>query len=84
MERLEHDADPRAPKARERVLAKAAEAGAVNLDRARIGPLKARHHHQQGGFARARRPDEGGCFAAPYFKRNPFEYMDPRRAASQA
>ena len=67
VERLEHNADPLPSEARERVLAKPVEADAVNLDRARIGLLKARHQHEKGGFARARRPGEGGSFAAPYF-----------------
>jgi hypothetical protein len=72
MERLEINANPRTPEAGERILPKAIKASAIHFDRTRIRPLKTRHNHEKGGFARSRRPDETGCLTAPDFQRDPF------------
>src|ERR1019366_9467002 len=83
MKRLENDPDPGATEARQRILAKAIKAGAIHLDRARIGPLQASHDHEKGGFPRSRRPGEANCFAAPYFQRDSLEDMNPRGTAPE-
>ena len=53
MERLEHDADLAAAKARQRVLVEGIERGAVDHHLSAVRTLQSRHHHQQRGFSRA-------------------------------
>ena len=79
MERLEHDADLAAAKARQRVLVERIEILAGDGDRAAIGPLQPRHHHQQRGLARTRRSDQANRLAAAYIQVDVFENMDAGR-----
>ena len=58
MKRLEDDADLAAAEARQRVLVEGIERRAVDHHLSAIRTLQPRHHHQQRGFARARRADQ--------------------------
>ena len=53
VKRLEHDADLAAAEAGQRVLVEGIERRAVDHHLSAIGAFQPRHHHQQGGFARA-------------------------------
>ena len=83
MEGLEHDADPPAAKARQRILVEAGKVGAVDDDPARIGPLEPGHGHEQGRLARARGPDEAHRLAPGDIEGDSLEDMHPRSAAPE-
>jgi hypothetical protein len=83
VERLKDNSDMAAAKACERVLAKPAEVGAGDHDRAGVGLLEPRHHHQQRRFARARRADQANRLAAPYIQLDVLEDMNPGRGVAK-
>ena len=63
MEGLEYDADVAATKPCEGVLVEGIERGAVEHHLSAVRTLEAGHHHQKGGLAGARRPDQADRFA---------------------
>ena len=56
---------------------------AGNDDRAGIGPLQPRHHHQQRRFARARRAEQADGLAAPYIQIDVLQDMNAGGAAAE-
>ena len=83
MERLEHDPDLAAAKARQRVLVEGIERGAVDHHLSAIRTLQPRHYHQQCGFPRARRADQADRFTRRHAQADIFEDMYARRARAQ-
>ena len=83
MERLEHDADVAAAKARQRVLVEPPEVRARHHDRAGVGPLEAGQHHQQGRLAGTGRADQANRLAAPYIEVDVLEDMNPGRGVAE-
>ena len=83
MERLEHDADIAAAEARQGVLVERAEGFARDHDRAGVGALQPRRHHQQRRLARAGRADQADRLALSYMQVDVFENMNAGRAPSQ-
>ena len=76
------------PTLRPRKRASASSSSALRVspgdhDRAGVGPLQPRHHHQQRRFARARRADHSDRLAAPYIEVDVFEDVDARRAPAE-
>ena len=63
MKGLEHDADPSAPEAGGGVLIHAGDIGAGDGDAPGRWPFQPGRHHQERGFARARRARQGNGFA---------------------
>ena len=70
VKRLEHDTDLTAAEPGERILVESADLDAGNGDDAAVRPLQAGDHHQEGGFARSRRPDEADRLTVADFEGN--------------
>src|SRR5437667_5174010 len=83
MEGLEDDADRIAAEAGERILILAGERRAVDGDGAGTDALEAGNHHQQGGLARARWPDNAERLAALHGEVDAAQYVDRTGTARQ-
>ena len=83
MESLKDDADIGAAKTRKPVFVEPAKVRFGNHDRAVVGALKSRHHHEQRRFAGARRAKQADRFAAPYIQGDIFEDMNAIGAAAE-
>ena len=84
MERLEHDADMAAAKARQAVLVEGAQVLAGNRHMAGIGPFKTGQRHQERRLAGPRRADQAHRLAGRDGKRDPLEDVHAGGAASEA
>jgi hypothetical protein len=84
MEGLEDDADRIAAEAGERILILAGERRAVDSDGAGTDALEAGNHHQQGGLAGTRRPDNAERLACFDGEINAAQYVHRTGAARQS
>ena len=84
MEGLEDDADVRAAKPRERVLAQTAELDAVDLDLAFVRALESGHDHQQRRFARTGGADDADRLAVGDCQTDVAQDMHTRGAPAEA
>ena len=84
VEGLEDDADARAAKPGERVLAQAAELDAVDLDLAFVGPLEAGHDHEQRRLAGAGGADDPDRLAFHDCQTDVAQDMHARGAPAEA
>ena len=84
MEGLEDDADRPAAEARKRVFAELPQILAGDRDGAGVRPFQPGHHHEQGGFARARWSEQAEpSLAAAYIQADISQDMDAAGAAAE-
>src|SRR6202049_5039851 len=83
MKRLEYDADLTAAKARQRILVEGIERGAVDHHLSAVWTFQSRHHHQKGGFPRARRTDQGDRVTRCHGEADVLENVHARRGRAE-